>query len=534
MKIASKVALLALVWLILINPGSITGVDTYRRMQMAHAWWTGTEEGLPGDDLVINVRGNNYIPYDLGQSMLMLPGDWLGTQIGTQMGQWLPTEELQIQFRQAIVSFLIFLPLNVLSVIFCFRLLRRFNYEEKLSGLSTIVWLLGTTFFFYSAIDQQNNQILLFVLIGYETALAYVLSQKPKFAVFSGLALGISFLIRITSIIHAASVGFFWLGCIAYKTKSVNRVFKSLGLWICGFIPLVLLERILTYIRYGSWLATTPSLHIQAHAQAQAQALSDGSHSVTVTNDLSYFNLLKESHLDGFLVPLFSPEKSIFLYDPLLLPCLILGFVAWKRLSPYIQWYVIVTILNLLIHLLIYAWTSNPGGDSSWGARYHVTSVHLLLIPLLPLLIQRVTCLVGKGLALQKVIFTRILRIVLALAICIQLLSVALPYNLEIAQQQLGIGSRFRIIQRFENVAYLLSNSLDKATPGEIKTSNSQASNVISYFSHWNFFPFLLSRKIQPSSSLYKILPIIFVLWGLLFLLATCTTFWIAHVLQKK
>ena len=109
MKIESKVIIVALLWLILINPGSITNIDTARRMQMAHAWWTETEERIPGDRLIINVNSQNYIPYDLGQSMLMLPGDWLGTKLARSIK--LAPDRSQ-QFTEAIVSFLIFLPIS--------------------------------------------------------------------------------------------------------------------------------------------------------------------------------------------------------------------------------------------------------------------------------------------------------------------------------------------------------------------------------------------------------------------------------------
>ena len=96
-----------------------------------------------------------------------------------------------------------------------------------------------------------------------------------------------------------------------------------------------------------------------------------------------------------------------------------------------------------------------------------------------------------------------------------------------------GIGSRFRIIQRFENVYYLFSNSLDKTNPEEIKINNRHDSNDSTFY-HWNFLPFLYSRKIQPNSYLSKPLPIIFVLWGLLFLLATSITILLVTVLQKN
>ena len=191
------------------------------------------------------------------------------------------------------------------------------------------------------------------------------------------MAIGMAFLIRITSILRAASVLVFLIGSITYKHKlKVFNLLKTISLWLLGFIPFFLLERVLTYIRYGSWIATSTSLHIQIFTKADT-LIEPNSIVRGESSSLGFLNLLTKIKLDGLFAPFFSPEKSIFLYDPLVLPCLIISLICWKFLSPYIRWYLIAGILNFLLHLYIYSWTSDWIYGSPWGSRYHITSVHL-------------------------------------------------------------------------------------------------------------------------------------------------------------
>ncbi len=161
MKIAQKLTLAVLLWLIIINPGSISNIDTQRRLQMAHAWWTGAEETIANDKLNISINGKNYIPYDLGQSMMMLPGDWLGHKIG----QKIVDDQERQSLAELVISFLIFLPLSLLAIIESFRFLKLLGYSEKLAALSSMIFFLGSTVLFYSSFHQQNNQIILLVLL---------------------------------------------------------------------------------------------------------------------------------------------------------------------------------------------------------------------------------------------------------------------------------------------------------------------------------------------------------------------------------
>ncbi len=524
MKIASKITVAALLWLIFVNPGTITSVDTIRRLSMSHAWWTGTEEGFPGNKIVINVNDKKYIPYDLGQSMLMLPGDWLGEQLGKGLNNKLVREH----FREAVVSFLIFIPINLLAVLTCFRFLRLLDYSEKIAGLSSLVWLIGTSILFYSSFHQQNNQILLFVLVSYQMALTYIIKEKKLFVVLSGAALGFAFLIRITNILYVASILTFLIGCIVSKrkTQSISNGFRSLLLWMSGFIPFVLLERVLNYARYGSWTATSASLHLQIYAKADTLISPDAVVEGT-TKSFPFLKLLTNVKPEALFAPFISPEKSIFLYDPLVLPCLILLVICWRFLSQPIKWYLIAAIIGFILHLYIYSWTPEWVNQGAWGARYHITSVHLILIPLIPLLIQGAVTQINHSKKLIKKVSILTARIIIVLAVCVQFSSITIDGAVEAYQQQSGVGSSLRILQRFENIAELLSSSSVKSDINVALISDPVEAVVlqekIKSRTGWNILPFLYQRKLA-KSPLSKLIPIVIVLWGLILLAAIATT----------
>ena len=70
------------------------------------------------------------------------------------------------------------------------------------------------------------------------------------------------------------------------------------------FIRVVLLERILTYYRYGSWVATSTSLHLQVYAKADSlidlTTIAQGEN-----KGFSSFKLLIKAQPEGLLAPLF-------------------------------------------------------------------------------------------------------------------------------------------------------------------------------------------------------------------------------------
>ena len=525
MKIVRKVTLIAFLWIAVINSGQLGSLDTALRLHMAHAWWTGTEEVSPNykpkerGEIAAGVRGvggKRYIAYDVGQSLLMLPGDWLGTQIQ----QVLPTVKPEY-LRYVMVNLVIFIPLNVAAVVSCFWLLRLFNFQERIAGLTSIAWLLGTTVLSYAQVPFQNNQLLLLVTIGYATALAYIRYGRPRFAMFSGLSLAGAFLIRMTSIIHTFTVLLFLVGCIAYQSRNTFKVLRGVGLWIVGFIPLFLLGRGFDTIRYGSFWITGQRLATQ---QLNTDPIWSGLPELPAN-----YPFINEPYV-GILGVLFSPAKSIFLYDPLLLPCLVLGVVFWKRLSPYIQWYLVTITLDLGLHMVLTSRMDFWHGDWAWASRYHVTSIHLLLIPLVALFIER--------LLLARRLSVWLMRGILTVAIAVQIASVTLPYHLEIAEDNAldpnfktaqtpawMVKSRlqFRLGQRFTNIVCLLDRSFSEGCINRLNL-NPGDRYVLENYNRPYFLPFGLSAKVAGSPTLAKISLILLVVWGLVLTLAIAIT----------
>jgi hypothetical protein len=522
------VALLALLWICVIHSGDL-GSDTGFRLQMAHAWVTDTKEVAPNfqpryrGDIeagVIGAGGHRYIAYDVGQSLLMLPADWLGTQLP----KWFSIElsdYLSEILREWMVSFLTFIPINVAVVIACAWLLNLFNFEQQIIQQASIIFLLGTTVFYYAQGGQQNNQILLFAIIGYAAALKYLKNEQNQFAVLSGLTLSAAVLIRTTSIIHALTVFLFLLGCVAYRTQNKRSVIRAIGLWIAGFIPLMTLGRIIDYIRYGSFWVTGQNLSVkQLHTDPIWTGLP------TLPDNFPFIN----SPDVGILGVLFSPAKSIFIYDPLLIPCVVLCFTLWKKLSAEMKWYCITGILNLSLFIVLTSRLYFWHGDWGWGARYHVTSIHLLLIPLIGLFVQ---FYLSTRQPLKKVF-----RFILALAIVVQMASVAMPTGLEVIQSKpidsksqtnkLGVEfdydsePRFRLGQRFRNIVCLVNSSfsnecVDNSKLDPDRMYSLRKRNTLA------FFPFELRRMAtgnRGNSGLVKVSMIVLFAWAITLLTA--------------
>ncbi len=511
-KAALTLALVTWLWAIAVTSDTL-GLDTDLRLQMAHAWWTGTEEVILTPDMTPKVRGDirfgvigkgekRYIAYEVGQSMLMLPGDW----VGTQLHRAFPAID-SLQWRTLAVSFLIFIPLNVAAVVSGFWLLRLFNFDEQIAGLTSITLFLATTMLHYAQVPQQNNQLLLLVTLGYATALAYVHQRQRYFALLSGLALGGALLIRSTSTLHGLTVLLFLAGCEIYQSRSIAKTFQALLLWVAGFIPLALVSRILDDWRYGGFWATGKIVEQQQlTTDPMWNGLPDLPANYPWINDPSV----------GILGALFSPAKSIFLYDPLLVPCLILGVVLWRKLHPFLKWYLAVGVMNLGLHLLAYSRFVFWHGDAAWGARYHVTSVHLLLLPLLALFAQR--------LLYSRRLKAWVMRGLIVLAIAIQLASVAMPRQMEETQTLVGApGSRlqFRLAQRVINIACLANSSISTRCSSELPP---KISNYLKEYNSITFLPFSFSQQAIKNPALAPIARVLFVIWVVIVAIAVVST----------
>lgn len=508
LKTTTILLLISLFWLIVTSAGDMGVIDTDLRLNMAHAWWTGTDEVQvqPGTPIKVRgdirfgvegVQGKRYIAYEEGQSLLMVPGDWLGTQVS----QLFPSIAEQ-DWRQIVTSFFVFIPLNMAAVLTVYWFLTLFEFTERVSALSSLLFMMGTTFLHYSQVHQHNNQILLLITVAYGTALAYVKTEQPRYAFLCGLAVGGSILLRITSILHGITVFIFLLSALFYKSHRGSAIAIAAYRWLIGLIPFTLLGRVFAYIRYGN-----PFL--SAKKVEQLQLATDPLWTGMPQLPANY--PLINSPFIGILGPLLNPAKSIFIYDPLLLPCVFLAIRLWKKMSPFVRIYLVLNLLNLIMHLMTYSRFVFWHGDSAWGSRYHVTSVQLLLIPLLGYFVEI--------LQVSKDWLQWAMRCLIAIAIVVQLGSASMDYNLELMQKQIGIpGSQYdlRIASRLNNILCYVNPNVNQYCFENYPKQR----QILSRLNYIRFFPFNYQQKYEHNSAANLLINSFFVFWLIALLLA--------------
>src|SRR5438445_10937958 len=76
------VGLAAFLTAVLVQYVELGSIDTVLRLQTTHSFWTSASLVLPEDYREIGLVGRDgriYVPYGIGQSLLMLPSDMVGT-----------------------------------------------------------------------------------------------------------------------------------------------------------------------------------------------------------------------------------------------------------------------------------------------------------------------------------------------------------------------------------------------------------------------------------------------------------------------
>ena len=184
----------------------------------------------------------------------------------------------------------------------------------------------------------------------------------------------------------------------------------------------------------------------------------------------------------GFLGALFAPEKSIFLFDPLLILTVLIVVVGWKRFDPEIKAFLVTGFFLLLIYVSFYARYTVWSGDSAWGDRYVASAAQFVAFISVPLLLRHREQLGGMlwrmGLGL------------IAVSAAVQLASVAFWLSLELYQMTTLGHPTFVVWLRFKNI---VAFALGKMDAWGLKTESMGYDRWdYQHITAWNFLPFLL------------------------------------------
>jgi hypothetical protein len=232
----------------------------------------------------------------------------------------------------------------------------------------------------------------------------------------------------------------------------------------------LLIDRIYQFYRFGSFFDT------YVHYFTVEHRLQDPSLPASYPFETPF-------HV-GFLGALFAPEKSIFLFDPLLVLTIVIAVFGWKRFRPDIKAYFVAAFLLLVGYICFYAKYTVWSGDFAWGDRYVSTAAEMAAFFSVPLLL-RYRAELGRLIWIIGVVL-------IAVSAAIQLASLAFWLPLEIYQMVTLGHPTFVVALRFQNIAAFALGKMDAWGLNNHAMTEDPWDYV--HITTWNFLPFVLRR----------------------------------------
>jgi hypothetical protein len=463
-----------------VQSGELGTADTMHRLQTAHWLWTAEPQVLPNEypEFGLHGRGGRiYSYYGIGQSLLMLPADLVGTWIAHRPMFAEYTDDPAV--RSIVVSYSTNILVSVLTAVIALRLLRQLGFSVKEAVLGVLALMLCTTHLHYTQNMTENNYIMLLTLTGLSFLYEWLRTGSSRALFYGSAALGLNLLTRLTTGIDVIAAGVFVLLMLWFEGVRGRELWQRLFIYCRTAAPVygffLLIERGYQFYRFGMFTGTYLPLF------AKEQRLQDPTLPAN-------FPWSTPFHV-GVLGALFQPEKSIFLFDPLLVVAIALWVWQWKRLSPEVRAYGAASLLLLIGYISFYARYTYWAGDFAWGDRYVSTAVEMVALLAVPLLL-RVRLLSGMPAFAGWIWHIGLALIIVSFVIQVASLMFWLP--LEIYQMETLGHPTFVIVLRFKNIAAFALGKMDAW--GLNNESMTQDPWDYVHITTWNFLPFLLRR----------------------------------------
>ena len=346
---ASPVALLVVAVALLtamIQSGELGTADTTRRLQVTHSLWTSAPQVTRADYAEFGSAGRGgriYAWYGIGQSLLMLPADVVGTAAAhAPWWRGYVQSKATPQIRSIVVSLSTNVLLNVLTALVALRFLELLGFSRVQSIAGTLALICATTHLHYAQNMQENNFIFLLTLTGLWLQLRWAESGDRKALLLGAGALGLNLLTRMTTALDVMGAAIFLLlvGVVGRadgdsrvaELLSARRVMEYLRTVVPVYAVFVFLDRLYQFVRFGSWTSTY--MRLQANEQMRREP--------TLPKNFPFSGHWFEGGVhSGLLGPLFEPEKSIFVFDPLFGLALVLTVVLWRRMPAVMRAYAV-------------------------------------------------------------------------------------------------------------------------------------------------------------------------------------------------
>jgi hypothetical protein len=531
----SLLLLVTALFTFLIQSGELGTSDTSHRLQVAHSLWTGQPQVFPNEypEFGLHGRGGRlYAWYGIGQSLLMLPADLVGSA-ANHLPFWsnYASSEADPSIRSIVASISTNILVNVLTAFAAFHLLALLGFSTRESIAGTLALLCATTHLHYAQNLTENNYIFLLTLAGFALQYKWLVTGSRRALFWGSTALGLNLLTRLTTVLDILAAACFILLALFFTRTEVSRhpdissptkkqtasvtapnpaahptrtyIRTALHIYAVFFF----LDRLYQFIRFGSWTNT----YVDIFAREQRQM------DPSLPASFPFNGEWIRSGIDsGILGPFVAPAKTVFLFDPMFLLALLLTALLWKRLTPAVRAFVAAAFIMMGAYIVFYARYFWWAGDFAWGDRYISSAVELTTLLAIPLLLRyRKT--------LGQTIWNAALTITVA-SVVIQCASLAFWLPLEIYQMDAFGHHTFVVFLRFKNIAAF---ALGRRGAWGLNTPTMfedpwDAAHITS----WNFLPSLL-RHIGVAP-----LWVVHVLYGVWFAVALALVFTSARLVR--
>ena len=459
-----------------VQSGELGSADTMHRLQTAHSLWTSEPAVFPNEYPEFGVHGRGgklYDWYGIGQPLLMLPFDIVGSGLA-RLSFFSDYDDSDPTVRNIFVTYCVNILLSVLTAVVCFRFLQLLGFSVPHSVAGVLALLFCTTHLHYTQNMMENNYICLLTLTGFCFQYEWLGSGSTKALLIGSGAFGLNLLTRLTTGLDLLCGGVFLLLVLWFERSGEGEYWRRVVGYAKTALPLYvfffLIDRLYQFYRFGSWTNT------YVHYFAIEHRRLDPTLPVNYPWTTPFYK--------GFLGPLVSPEKSIFLFDPLILLAVIVVAVGWKRFAAGVKAYVVASCVLVLGYICFYARYYEWSGNFAWGDRYVSTAVELAAFISVPLLLQNRARL-GRAVWFLGCV-------VIGISLIIQIASLAFWLPLEIYQGDDFGHPQWVIWLRFKNI---VAFALGKMNAWGLNTDSMTYDQWdYQHLTCWNFLPFVLRR----------------------------------------
>lgn len=485
----------------LTSPGNLPG-DTEIRWSVARQMAGGA--GISVEDTfkktpqsALGIDGRRYSLWNLGQSLCLMPfaGIALALEKLTPIGP-----EISDLVGQFLASVIFFPLVGALGVWVFYRLAILLGYSERAAFWGAAVLGFATMHFHYSVATHEQSQVALLLLVA--VVLIVKNLSKPRFiyAWLFCVVLGLCLLIRATALVMVLPMYMVVVAAEFWAAEAPNKL-KVVGKWLlagfCGTGGFIAETLWYNYIRFGN--------------------VFEMGYKRAFESQWVEYNLFASPPLPTLAAMLFSPGKSIFLYNPVLLLVPVIIYAFYRRHKVVTLAIAAAIVGNFVFYSFFTAWA----GDYAWSIRYQAVILPFLVLPLVELFdpstsLRAVSERSESNRRPLKSFGKTVIILIITVSSMIQLASVVYNFNLEFVQNPnrcifpdnyVWQWSQSHLWKRVENIAKHIAGKRDFSSakvineePVLLKYNRSEETVRFAYCV--NFFPFK-AKGMQPSTRLF-------------------------------